>query len=129
MNQLHIKRYCCRRMVMSHVDLLEKILRYGLKEQKELGLAGLAWWRKYDEEEGKRKDFQWLVDVKKERGSLSEDYVFGHGKRESREEGSSSSTENNQGCQSGDASANEDAVPFGERFRYSSMSLFELQIR
>lgn len=28
MDQLGLKRYCCRRMVMTHVDLIEKLLKY-----------------------------------------------------------------------------------------------------
>jgi DNA-directed RNA polymerase subunit N (RpoN/RPB10) len=28
MDILGLKRYCCRRMVMTHVDLIEKLLRY-----------------------------------------------------------------------------------------------------
>ncbi len=28
MDQLALKRYCCRRMVMTHVDLIEKLLKY-----------------------------------------------------------------------------------------------------
>ena len=28
MDQLQLQRYCCRRMVMTHVDLIEKFLRY-----------------------------------------------------------------------------------------------------
>ncbi|TID25198.1 putative DNA-directed RNA polymerase II chain RPB10 [Venturia nashicola] len=28
MTQLGLNRYCCRRMMMTHVDLIEKLLRY-----------------------------------------------------------------------------------------------------
>lgn len=30
MDQLGLKRYCCRRMIMTHVDLIEKLLKYAL---------------------------------------------------------------------------------------------------
>lgn len=30
MDQLGCKRYCCRRMIMTHVDLIEKLLKYVL---------------------------------------------------------------------------------------------------
>jgi DNA-directed RNA polymerase I, II, and III subunit RPABC5 len=28
MDKLELKRYCCRRMVLTHVDLIEKMLKY-----------------------------------------------------------------------------------------------------
>jgi DNA-directed RNA polymerase I, II, and III subunit RPABC5 len=33
MDQLGCKRYCCRRMIMTHVDLIEKLLKYVLSLQ------------------------------------------------------------------------------------------------
>ncbi|ELU41201.1 RNA polymerases N domain-containing protein [Rhizoctonia solani AG-1 IA] len=33
MDQLGLKRYCCRRMVLTHVDLIEKLLQYNPMER------------------------------------------------------------------------------------------------
>jgi hypothetical protein len=33
MDQLGCKRYCCRRMIMTHVDLIEKLLKYATRYQ------------------------------------------------------------------------------------------------
>lgn len=38
MDQVGAKRYCCRRMLMTHVDLIEKLLQYVLSVS--LVLAG-----------------------------------------------------------------------------------------
>jgi hypothetical protein len=41
--------YSCRRMIKTHVDILGKILRCGLKESRELREAGFASWKDYGE--------------------------------------------------------------------------------
>ena len=32
--ELGLNRYCCRRMIISHVDLIEKLLKYNSKSNK-----------------------------------------------------------------------------------------------
>lgn len=34
LDELKLKRYCCRRMVLTHVDLIEKFLRYNPLEKE-----------------------------------------------------------------------------------------------
>jgi len=35
LDQLGLKRYCCRRMLLTHVDLIAKLLQYNRKDKAE----------------------------------------------------------------------------------------------
>lgn len=66
-------------MLMTYVNLLEKLLRVGLKDQQEMEENESAWWLNYKEIEEKDENFQWLLGKKIERGSLPEGYVSREG--------------------------------------------------
>jgi DNA-directed RNA polymerase I, II, and III subunit RPABC5 len=40
LDTLGLKRYCCRRMLLSHVDLIEKSLRYAWNDKRHEGMEG-----------------------------------------------------------------------------------------
>ncbi|EGD81275.1 DNA-directed RNA polymerase I [Salpingoeca rosetta] len=35
LDEVGLKRYCCRRMLLTHVDLIEKLLEYSALEQRD----------------------------------------------------------------------------------------------
>jgi hypothetical protein len=79
-------------MLLTHVDLLEKILRCGLYDPKSMEAAGKAWWRKEDEQKETEENFKWLVTQKKQRGSLAEDWEFGQGRTEEEQSGNTTAS-------------------------------------
>lgn len=43
LDELQLKRYCCRRMVLTHVDLIEKLLHYNRMFLFDLRSVSFTW--------------------------------------------------------------------------------------
>lgn len=46
---LELRRYCCRRMILTHVDLIEKLLKYVNSEDQQ------KWRREFGEKQKERE--------------------------------------------------------------------------
>jgi DNA-directed RNA polymerase subunit N (RpoN/RPB10) len=42
LDMLELKRYCCRRMLMTHVDLIEKLLKYKMDTDDGMDAQAMA---------------------------------------------------------------------------------------
>jgi len=73
-------------MMKTHVDILGKILRCNLKNQKELRDVGFAWWKDYSELEENSDRFDEFVVRRKENMRLRKDHEEGEQERIDAEE-------------------------------------------